>query len=296
MELNWRIYQLKTVSIIVLLVLSLTLVFCKSSSNQVKSAVSQPNSNSQNLNKTIQGSPSNPDTRCLVSAYPDFLDSVDDHSIKWKDGSVMPFDDGKVENDFETMLNHATLKDQMSICYPKGDKFQPPPSNNNDPGRPRFEPFFLKMYGNSQEEVRKSIVPVIWLPKHLHKQLMVTTINGVDQKIRAISDELDALPDDYVKYLANPGGTFNWRVIAGTQRQSTHSFGMTIDINVAQSDYWRNFKPDSKDVYSYRNRIPSKIVEIFEKYGFIWGGKWYHFDTMHFEYRPELLRDECICK
>jgi hypothetical protein len=21
----------------------------------------------------------------------------------------------------------------------------------------------------------------------------------------------------------------------------------------------------------------------------IWGGKWGHFDTMHFEYRPELL-------
>ena len=276
--------------------MSLTLVFCKSSSNQVNSAVSPRNLNSQTPNKTAEVSSTNPDSRCLVSAYPDFLDSFDDHSIKWKDGSVMPFDDGKVENDFETMLNHATLKDQMSICYPKGDKFQPPPSMNNDPGRPRFEPFFLKMYGNSQEEVRKSLVPVIWLPKHLHKQLMVTTINGVDQKIRAISDELDALPDEYVKYLANPGGTFNWRAIAGTQRQSTHSFGMTIDINVAQSDYWRNFKPDSKGVYSYRNRIPSKIVEIFEKYGFIWGGKWYHFDTMHFEYRPELLRDECICR
>ena len=30
------------------------------------------------------------------------------------------------------------------------------------------------------------------------------------------------------------------------------------------------------------------IPEIFEKHGFIWGGKWDHFDTMHFEYRPEL--------
>jgi hypothetical protein len=39
----------------------------------------------------------------------------------------------------------------------------------------------------------------------------------------------------------------------------------------------------------HRNRIPWEIVEIFEKYGFIWGGKWYHCDTMHFEYRPELL-------
>jgi hypothetical protein len=21
----------------------------------------------------------------------------------------------------------------------------------------------------------------------------------------------------------------------------------------------------------------------------VWGGKWWHFDTMHFEYRPELI-------
>jgi hypothetical protein len=30
-------------------------------------------------------------------------------------------------------------------------------------------------------------------------------------------------------------------------------------------------------------------VEVFERHGFIWGGKWNHYDTMHFEYRPELL-------
>src|SRR5690242_16362928 len=27
----------------------------------------------------------------------------------------------------------------------------------------------------------------------------------------------------------------------------------------------------------------------FEQHGFIWGGRWAHYDTMHFEYRPELL-------
>jgi hypothetical protein len=41
----------------------------------------------------------------------------------------------------------------------------------------------------------------------------------------------------------------------------------------------------------YKNQIPLEIVKIFEKYGFIWGGRWYHYDTMHFEYRPELLLD-----
>ena len=39
----------------------------------------------------------------------------------------------------------------------------------------------------------------------------------------------------------------------------------------------------------YRNRVPFDIVAVFERHGFIWGGKWSHFDTMHFEYRPELL-------
>lgn len=39
----------------------------------------------------------------------------------------------------------------------------------------------------------------------------------------------------------------------------------------------------------YRNRIPADVVQAFERHGFIWGGRWYHYDTMHFEYRPELL-------
>ena len=29
--------------------------------------------------------------------------------------------------------------------------------------------------------------------------------------------------------------------------------------------------------------------------GAIWGGRWFHYDTMHFEYRPELIEPEhCV--
>ena len=35
--------------------------------------------------------------------------------------------------------------------------------------------------------------------------------------------------------------------------------------------------------------MPRAIVDAFERHGFVWGGRWYHYDTMHFEYRPELL-------
>ena len=37
------------------------------------------------------------------------------------------------------------------------------------------------------------------------------------------------------------------------------------------------------------NTLPAEVIDIFERHGFIWGGKWSHYDTMHFEYRPELL-------
>jgi len=96
---------------------------------------------------------------------------------------------------------------------------------------------------------------------------------------------------EFGRYLENIGGTFNWRNISGTDRLSTHSFGMTIDINTRYANYWQwDCKcTDEKLKLTYRNRIPLKIVEVFEKHGFIWGGRWYHYDTMHFEYRPELL-------
>ena len=34
---------------------------------------------------------------------------------------------------------------------------------------------------------------------------------------------------------------------------------------------------------------PKELVRVMEDRGFIWGGKWAHFDYLHFEYRPELI-------
>ena len=92
--------------------------------------------------------------------------------------------------------------------------------------------------------------------------------------------------------MKNIGGTFNWRKIAGSDRLSMHSFGITIDINTKYTNYWQwDCKCKNENTtLRYKNKIPLKLVQIFEKYGFIWGGNWTHYDTMHFEYRPELLQ------
>ena len=43
------------------------------------------------------------------------------------------------------------------------------------------------------------------------------------------------------------------------------------------------------ELLALQTAYPREIVAAFEAQGFIWGGKWYHYDIMHFEYRPELL-------
>jgi len=224
----------------------------------------------------------------LIAAYPEQKLSATKNSLIWPDGSEMTYEDTVSTKSYEELLNSPDLEDQLSMPYLEGVDYETP-TRNQDPGRIRFEPFFFKMYGATKEEVRKNLVAIDFLGA----KLQVTKINGIDKKLTQVAEELAKYPE-LKKYLENVGGTFNWRKIAGTDRISMHSFGMTIDINIKYSNYWRwavaDKTEDGKRPIIYKNRIPLEIVKIFEDNGFIWGGKWYHYDTMHFEYRPELLK------
>lgn len=225
----------------------------------------------------------------IVAAYPEQAFEVHSNALIWSDGDTLVYQDSikNADKTFQMLLNQPDLEDQLSMPYPQGTDY-PIPSLNHDPGRIRVEAFFLKMYGKNKEAVRKNLVEIDFLGA----KLLVTKINSIDKKLTQVAKELAKYPD-LKKYLDNVGGTFNWRKIAGTDRLSTHSFGMTIDINVKYANYWRwaveDKTEDGKRPITYKNRIPLKIIQIFEQNGFIWGGKWYHYDTMHFEYRPELL-------
>ncbi len=52
---------------------------------------------------------------------------------------------------------------------------------------------------------------------------------------------------------------------------------------MSMADYWRNSARNFAcwRGSSWRNRIPQAIVEL-EAEGFAWGGRWFHYDTMHF--------------
>jgi hypothetical protein len=228
--------------------------------------------------------------RRLQAAYPTQIAAVDGGQIVWRDGARTTIDDGKGEKSFDALIKEPDLADIFAIPYPRGEPS--PPGVNADPGRARPDQFFDRMYGNCRNGgVEKNLVEIAWLPTRGVTKIKVTRINGVAEKLLAVSAELETLPRSFDPYLKPIAGTYACRVIAGTDRLSTHGHGIAIDLALRHAHYWRWSKPDSDGRYSWRNAIPIEIVRIFEKHGFIWGGRWYHYDTMHFEYRPELLID-----
>jgi len=213
----------------------------------------------------------------LVKAYSQIVACKNNYII-FNDGTRMLYDDGKRKG-FQQLLNSPDIEDMFKYPYPRGvSSFAPP---QYDPGRIRYEPLFRKIYGDSAVAVMRNLTTINWFGKAVR----VTRVNGVSRHLQAVEKELKRLPKSYWKYLTPIGGTFKWRKIAGTNRLSVHSFGAAIDINVKYSAYWRWSRGKG-----YTNQIPHEIVNIFERHGFIWGGKWKHYDTMHFEYRPELLQ------
>jgi D-alanyl-D-alanine carboxypeptidase len=218
----------------------------------------------------------------LVAAYPETISGWSGNALSLRNGDVIAIDDG-VRRDHDAMLAEGDVEDSLKQLYEAGP-CDPKPVVNSDPGRIRSEPLMKALYGDSAKVVRAHLSPVDWFGE----TLQVTSVNGVDKALAKVRDELSAR-SNLRTYLAPSAGVFNWRKVSGQANLSVHSFGAAIDLNTKFADYWlwSGGKPGRVPVY--KNKYPMEIVEIFERHGFIWGGRWYHYDTMHFEYRPELI-------
>ena len=224
----------------------------------------------------------------LVRAYPDTIAGFDDDALVLKDGTRLPLSDGRSDKRFDELLGRPDIGDMFAFDYPAGAAAAQPPENF-DPGRIRVEALFRALYGDCRKGTLAKRRQVKWVPKHGGGAVSFTTAQDADKALEAVSAELDALPAAFGKYLVPSAGTYNCRAIANTDRMSMHAYAAAIDINTKETTYWQWVKPGAGGVHAWSNNIPPEIVAIFEKHGFIWGGRWYHFDTMHFEYRPELL-------
>ena len=63
-----------------------------------------------------------------------------------------------------------------------------PPAVDADPGRFRNTAFFTKMYGDCQMgQVTPRLASLAWLPKVWGKSIRITSLNGVDEHLRAVA-------------------------------------------------------------------------------------------------------------
>ncbi|MGI5997735.1 MAG: M15 family metallopeptidase [Lutispora sp.] len=226
---------------------------------------------------------------CLMMAYPEHAVDLE-HSknghvyLIMKSGARILYDDKRAKSQ-EEIISNPDLQDMMEPIYPLGaiDRLM---DMDFDPGRSRVYALLNEVYGGSSQQVKSNLDNV----KTYYGYLQFNKNNNASASLKSVMDELIPLAQsrhDIRVCLIPYGGTFNHRYIAGTNRLSPHAFGIAIDLARDKRDYWQWASRDEgqKRLESY----PREIVEIFEKNNFIWGGKWGHFDILHFEYRPEII-------
>jgi len=94
---------------------------------------------------------------------------------------------------------------------------------------------------------------------------------------------------DFDSIEADNTSAFNCRFVDGTTKWSNHAYGKAIDINPLENPYVsKNGHTSHKSSYKYLTRAHlnsnvdyralivsnDKIVKIFKKYGWRWGGDW----------------------
>ena len=229
------------------------------------------------------------DLLCLMMAYPEYIINIDGNPkgsvyLIMKSGKKLLYDDKKNKSSAQKLAN-PDLQDMLEQIYPLVT-VRNVMDQNFDPGRCRVYELLTDVYGTSKQSVESKLTNV----RSGFGSYQFNGNNKAAASLQAVMTELLPLAqrNQTIKRCIFPcSGTFNYRIIAGTNQLSPHSFAIAIDLAVNRGDYW---KWSSKEAAGKRlSTYPSEIVEIFEKNNFIWGGKWGHFDIMHFEYRPEII-------
>lgn len=258
-------------------------IFCIGYTNNYKLVFAEDIQSNESYNITMKR-----DILCLMMAYPEYITGVESSEgkvyIVMKSGRKILYDDKK-EKSFSAKLQNPDLQDALEEIYPMGD-IKELMAENCDPGRARVYPILKEVYGGSKAQVQSNLKGIRIGNQHFQ----FNKNNKAAESLQKTMNELTALAKSNSKIWAvafPANGTFNYRVIAGTNQLSPHSFGTAIDLKSDKRDYWKwaSRKDGQVRMLSY----PKEIVETFEKNNFIWGGKWGHFDILHFEYRPEII-------
>lgn len=225
------------------------------------------------------------DILVLFMAYPEYIRGVEKDSngnvyITLNSGKKVLYDDKKQKN-HEAKLNYPDIQDMLEQQYPL-EAIEKLNDLNFDPGRGRIYSILHEVYGTNQSQIEKNLINT--------KGGRFNKANGAAAALNSVMEEINEASKTNPRiggFVYPINGTYNFRYISGTGRLSAHAFGIAIDIKSHPHDYWKwNTRENGeKRMLAY----PNDLVKIFEKHNFVWGGKWGHFDMLHFEYRPEII-------
>ncbi len=228
------------------------------------------------------------DLLCLMLAYPEYVEGIEKDEkgcvyVRMKTGKKIIYDDKESKTAAEK-LNRADLQDTLQEAYPLGGRTVLM-ENNRDPGRYRCYELLNQVYGGNRSVIEKRLKSTSFA----YESILFNSTNNAAAALEKTGLKLASLMKEprIFKAIYPGSGTYNYRVIAGTSNLSPHAYGIAIDLARDPRDYWQwaAREAGAKRLKDY----PSEVVEAFEENGFIWGGKWWHFDILHYEYRPEII-------
>jgi len=229
------------------------------------------------------------DLLCLKMAYPDYIVGFegkigDKVYVVMKSGKKIIYDD-KREKNHEEKLANPDLQDMLEQIYPLTTT-RKLMDKSFDPGRSRVYELMSEVYGASEANIKRNLTNVVIGGRYCQFNKNNRAAASLSAAIKEVN-ELIKSNKKIGAYVYPASGTYNYRRIAGTNRLSAHSYGIAIDLAGSKWDYWKwaTAEQGQKRLSTY----PVELVEVFERNNFVWGGKWGHFDILHFEYRPEII-------
>jgi hypothetical protein len=257
------------------------------------------------------GEPGEEETRAFALAYPtriaerafrngEWALRIDEAWYSWANGRMLPEAEKERWNEFAVLRVYrypAGLPPVARLDEEAKTRLRQRLAEDREKPPARSEAFLshlLEASTRQEAEARLVRVSLMGFNFRLH-ELAAESLRKVDKEAR----ELAAADEELRRFFAGIShiGSFNWRPIAGTGSRSYHGYGLALDFIAknwgGKAYYWRNIMNANPEwfhlPYEKRWMVPLSLTRLFEKHGFIWGGKWLYFDTVHFEYRPELF-------
>ena len=238
-----------------------------------------------------------PRVRAFAQAYSALIDSVaygEEDVVFYLAGGAIRLHDGRMLN-AERGTEAVDDCDPIFYDYPLGPLSEPPAFSEE---MPHYCTDVLEvLWGREEEEIREHGRSITFLDhKMFLNDFAVGPLTRVERDLRNAARWDPAV----ARWIAELDITYSFvsRRIAGSPTRSHHGWGLAVDFVPrsygGQHVYWRWSRALDREGWheipiEERWSPPRAVIEIFERHGFVWGGKWARFDMIHFEYRPEII-------